>query len=156
MPLLKLTGYKVNLQELVVLLYTSNSQKEKFKKKSPLQWHQNNKILRDKLSLRGEKICTVKVIRWWWNWRRHKEVEKYPLFLDRKKFNIVKMSSLPKLIYNQRDSYQNSNGLFHKIEKKTNNLKFNSTHQRYELQKQFEKENKKAGGIALPDFKLIV
>lgn len=24
-------------------------------KKSPLQWHQNNKILRDKLSLRGEK-----------------------------------------------------------------------------------------------------
>ena len=73
-----------------------------------------------------------------------------------KKFNIVKMSSLPKLIYNQRDSYQNSNGLFHKIEKKTNNLKFNSTHQRYALQKQFEKENKKAGGIALPDFKLIV
>ena len=31
------------------------SEREIKKKKSPLQWHQNNKILRDKLSLRGEK-----------------------------------------------------------------------------------------------------
>ena len=78
----------------------------------------------------------------------------FPL-LRLKKFNIVKMSTLPKLIYNQRDSYQNSNGLFSQNRKRTN-LKFNSTHQRYELQKQFEKKNLKAGGRAPPDFKLIL
>ena len=41
---------------------------------------------------------------------------------------------------------------FTKIEKTI--LKFNSIHQRPKLQKQSEKEKKKAGGITLPDFKL--
>ena len=41
-----------------VSIHKELSEREFFfekKKKKPLQWHQNNKILRDELSLRGEK-----------------------------------------------------------------------------------------------------
>lgn len=130
MPLLKLAGYKVSIQELVVFLYTRNSQKEKLKKKkNPYNGVKIIRYLGMNLALEVKNLYSenYKMVM---KLKKTQRSGKISPLLRLKKFNIVKMSTLPKLIYNQRDSYQNSNGLFSQNRKRTN-LKFNSTHQRY-------------------------
>ena len=54
----KVSGYKINIQKSVVLLYTNNEVSEKEIKKKKLIYHsiRNNKILRNKFNQGGEWI----------------------------------------------------------------------------------------------------
>lgn len=106
----KVSSYKINIKQSVLLLYANNELSEEKIKSVIYDSIENIKIFRNSLNQEKERSVHWKL----WdheerNWR-HEQMERYPMILDWKNY-VVQCSYYPKW-------FKDFNGIFHRSRKK--------------------------------------